>query len=119
MAADDPPANPCSAGVRARRVGSSRWRWRPPVLSPVLEISRPMAADDPPANPWFTWDYARNNRDDILSALQEHVIITVESVLIALVISFPLALLAHRYRRPAGPVRGVPGVLSTLPSIAT
>lgn len=87
-------------------------------MSPVLaQSSWPSAADAPP-NPWFSLDYARENTDAILSALQDHVIITVETVLIALVISLPLALLAHRHRWLAGPVLGTTGVLYTIPSLA-
>lgn len=77
-----------------------------------------LALDDAPANPWFSWDYARDNDDAIRSALQQHVVLTVETVAIALAIAFPLALLAHRYRRLAGPVIGVTGVLYTIPSLA-
>jgi osmoprotectant transport system permease protein len=87
-------------------------------MSPVLSLSGWPAVQDAPDNPWFTLDYARNNSDAILSALQDHVIITVETVLIALVISLPLALLAHRYRWLAGPVLGATGVLYTIPSLA-
>ena len=39
-------------------------------------------------------------------------------VVVALIVAFPLALLAHRYRRLAGPVLGLTGVLYTIPSLA-
>lgn len=76
-----------------------------------------LAADAPP-NPWFTWQYVQDNKDAILTALQQHVTLTVETIAIALVISFPLALLAYRYKRLAGPVLGLTGVLYTIPSLA-
>lgn len=76
------------------------------------------AAETVPGNPWFTWDYVRNNDEAILAALQQHVVLTVETVAIGLVIAFPLALLAHRYRRLTGPVIGTAGVLYTIPSLA-
>jgi osmoprotectant transport system permease protein len=76
-----------------------------------------VAADAPP-NPWFSWRYAQDNKDAILTALQEHVTLTVQAIAIALVISFPLALLAFRYKHLAGPVLGLTGVLYTIPSLA-
>lgn len=88
------------------------------MTSPVLAGVLPPAADNAPANPWFTWDYVRDNSDAILAALHQHVILTVETVAIALVISFPLALLAHRYGQLAGPVLAATGVLYTIPSLA-
>jgi len=76
-----------------------------------------LAADEP-ANPWFTWQYVKDNSDDLKHALITHIELTVVSVLIAIVISFPLALLCYRYRRFSGPVLGLTGVLYTIPSIA-
>jgi osmoprotectant transport system permease protein len=75
-------------------------------------------AADEPANPWFTWQYVQDNSEDLKTALVTHVELTVVSVLIATVLAFPLALLAFRYRRLAGPVLGISGVLYTIPSIA-
>lgn len=76
------------------------------------------AAVEEPANPWFTWSYVRDNWGDLQAALQQHVVLTVETIAIGLVIAFPLALLAHRYRWLAGPVLGATGVLYTVPSLA-
>jgi osmoprotectant transport system permease protein len=70
------------------------------------------------ANPWFTWDYVRDNSAAILAALQEHVILTVESVTIALLIAFPLALVVRRFKRLAGTVLGTTAVLYTIPSLS-
>jgi len=83
----------------------------------VHASGRVFAADEP-ANPWFTWQYVKDNSDDLKQALITHVELTVESVLIAIVIAFPLALLCYRYRRLSGPVLGLTGVLYTIPSIA-
>ena len=77
-----------------------------------------LLAQGEPANPWFTWDYVRDNRADIVDALQQHVTLTVETILVGLVVAFPLALLAHRFRRLAGPILGITGVLYTIPSLA-
>ncbi|MGZ4638212.1 MAG: ABC transporter permease [Actinomycetes bacterium] len=70
------------------------------------------------ANPWFSWQYVQDNKDAILTALQQHVTLTVETIVIALVIAFPLALLAFRFKFLAGPVLGLTGVLYTIPSLA-
>lgn len=75
-------------------------------------------AQSEPANPWFTWDYVRNNSGDILTALQQHVTLTVETIVIGLIVAFPLALLAHRFRGLSGPVLATAGVLYTIPSLA-
>lgn len=80
--------------------------------------SHRLLAVDEPSNPWFTWDYVRDNSGDLQTALQEHVVLTVETVLIGLVIAFPLAILAHRYRLLAAPVLATTGALYTVPSLA-
>lgn len=87
-----------------------------PFLSSAL--SAHLLAADEPANPWFSWQYVRDNRHDILAALHEHVTLTVETIAISLLIAFPLALLAHRYKWAAGPILGLTGVLYTVPSLA-
>jgi osmoprotectant transport system permease protein len=83
----------------------------------VHSAGRLLAADEP-ANPWFTWQYVRDNPGDLQHYLQQHLIMTVESVVIAMVISFPLALLAFRFRWLATPLLGLTGVLYTVPSLA-
>jgi len=85
--------------------------------APVSGAPIILAAEDPP-NPWFTWSYVRDNWGDLQTALEQHVVLTVQTILIGLVIAFPLALLAHRFRWLAGPVLGATGVLYTIPSLA-
>ncbi len=75
------------------------------------------AAQEPP-NPWFSWSYVRDNSDTILAHLREHVILTVLTIVIALLIAVPLALLARQVRWLAGPILGISGVLYTIPSFA-
>jgi osmoprotectant transport system permease protein len=70
------------------------------------------------ANPWFSWAYVQDNWGDLEQALVDHVLLTVETVLVAMLIAFPLAVLSYRYRWLAGPVLGVTGVLYTIPSLA-
>ena len=76
-----------------------------------------LAADAPP-NPWFTWDYVTSYRDEILAALEEHVILTALAVGIGLLLAFPLALLARRSRALQAAVYGVTGALYTIPALA-
>ncbi len=89
-----------------------------PYGAPLVHASGRVSAADEPANPWFTWQYVQDNSGDLRNAVETHVLLTVQSVLIATLVAFPLALLAYRYRRLAGPVLGVTGVLYTIPSVA-
>ncbi|HYJ77077.1 MAG TPA: ABC transporter permease [Actinomycetes bacterium] len=70
------------------------------------------------ANPWFSWDYVQDNWADLQKAFVDHVLLSVETVVIGLLVAFPLAILAHRYHRLAAPVLGISGVLYTIPSLA-
>lgn len=77
----------------------------------------PLAQSDVP-NPWFSWDYVQDNRTDLLAALEQHVTLTVQAVLLGVAVALPLALTARRWRWLAGPILGVTGVLYTIPSLA-
>ncbi len=70
------------------------------------------------ANPWFSWQYVTDNRADIQTALQQHVLLTLETIVIGTLIALPLALMAFRWRWLATPLLGVTGVLYTVPSLA-
>ena len=69
-------------------------------------------------NPWLSWNYVQSNQSDILAALGQHVGLTLQAVAIALLIAFPLAVLAHSRPRLAGPILGFSGALYTIPSLA-
>ena len=75
-----------------------------------------LAADA--ANPWFSWDYVTSHTQELLQAGEEHVLLTVSAVVLALVVAFPLAAVVRRYRRLQGPVLALTGVLYTIPSLA-
>jgi osmoprotectant transport system permease protein len=47
-------------------------------------------------NPWFSWHYVTSHGHDILTATQQHVTLTAESVALGALVSLPLALLARR-----------------------
>jgi osmoprotectant transport system permease protein len=88
-----------------------------PFLSGA-SASHPVSAAGEAANPWFSWEYVQDNRGDLEQALVDHVLLTVETVLVAMLIAFPLAVLCYRYRWLAGPVLGLTGILYTIPSLA-
>lgn len=71
-----------------------------------------------PGNPWFSWQYVRDNSDTILAAVREHASLTARAVLIAALVALPLAVAAHWFRRLAGPILALTGVLYTIPSLA-
>ena len=71
-----------------------------------------------PPNPWFSWAWVSAHWSDLWAAGVEHVTITVVAVVAALVIAFPLALVARRFRRAEAPILAVAGVLYTIPSLA-
>ncbi|HKT06129.1 MAG TPA: ABC transporter permease [Rugosimonospora sp.] len=70
------------------------------------------------SNPWFSWSYVTDNFSTIASALQQHTLLTVETVLLATAVAVPLAVLAYWVRPLAGPILGVSAVLYTIPSLA-
>ncbi len=70
------------------------------------------------ANPWVSWDYVSTHTDELLAAGREHLLLTVASVLLALLVAFPLAVLVRRYRVLMSPVLSISGVLYTIPSLA-
>jgi osmoprotectant transport system permease protein len=74
--------------------------------------------DADPRNPWFSWSYIRVNSATLLDALREHIVLTVAAVVIAALIALPLAVLAHRRKRLAGPLLATTATLYTIPSLA-
>ncbi|MDQ4068192.1 MAG: ABC transporter permease [Actinomycetota bacterium] len=69
-------------------------------------------------DPWVRWDWVRDHGDDIAAATRQHVELTLLAVAIGLLLSFPLALAARRWRPTAGPILGFTGILFTIPSLA-
>ncbi|MGI8900991.1 MAG: ABC transporter permease [Nocardioides sp.] len=82
-------------------------------------LSAPAAADSCLVrNEWVCGEYFRSRTPQLTDALVEHIAITVVSVLLGLVLAFPRALLARRYRRLEGIVVGATTVIYTIPSLA-
>lgn len=69
-------------------------------------------------NPWLSLDYLRRSGDELWEHLAIHASLTVQALAIAVAIAFPLAVLARRVPRLAGPILGTAGVLYTVPSLA-
>ena len=88
-----------------------------PVVASTRALPRSRRVSTEAANPWFSWDYVPPTpRTD--AAGREHVLLTVASVVLALLVAFPLAVLVRRYRLLMAPVLAVSGVLYTIPSLA-
>jgi osmoprotectant transport system permease protein len=70
------------------------------------------------ANDWICGEYVRSRSQELVDATVQHVWITAVSVLIGVLVAFPLALLARRYGAFAGPILGLTTVLYSIPSLA-
>lgn len=70
------------------------------------------------ANDWICAEFVRTRGPELTDATVEHVGITAASVVLALLVAFPLALAARRWQRAYGPVLGLTTVLYTVPSLA-
>ena len=69
-------------------------------------------------NEWICGEYLSTRREILLDAVLQHLGLTAASVVIALVVALPLAVLARRRRWAAGPVLAVTTILYTIPSLA-
>ena len=67
----------------------------------------------------FCWDWVKEHWGDTLGpALWQHIELTAVAVVIGFAIAFPLALLAHRFRRLEQPFGIFSALLYTIPSLA-
>jgi osmoprotectant transport system permease protein len=87
------------------------------LLPPVLSVSS-VEPNCMVRNEWICGEYLRTRSSDLTEALVQHVWITVVSVLIGLLVAFPLALLARRYPKLEWFVVGTTTALYTIPSLA-
>ncbi|MFI1971610.1 ABC transporter permease [Streptomyces cinnamoneus] len=69
-------------------------------------------------NDWICGAYVRTRSQELTDATLQHIGITLASVAIGLLVAFPLALVARRWKVVAGPVLGATTVLYTVPSLA-
>jgi osmoprotectant transport system permease protein len=69
-------------------------------------------------DPWINWDWLSTHIPLFLSALQDHVTLTLIAVAGGLVISIPLGVGAHQWGVLRNPILTVSGILYTIPSLA-
>ncbi|WP_030559462.1 ABC transporter permease [Streptomyces aureocirculatus] len=69
-------------------------------------------------NEWICGKYLSTRRDILVDAVLQHLELTALSVVLALAIALPLAVLARRWSLAAGPVLALTTVLYTIPSLA-
>ena len=69
-------------------------------------------------DPWVRWSWIGDHLDDIGAATRQHVELTLIAVGLGLVIAFPLALMARRWRGLEAPILWSTGILYTIPSLA-
>jgi len=78
-----------------------------------------MAVDNPTERWWWgEWLGRDANRELILDATREHVVLTLAAVLVGLLMAIPAAITVVRHPRMKGLVLGVAGALYTVPSLA-
>lgn len=70
------------------------------------------------ANSWICGQFVSTRRHELLAALGQHLELTVESVLIALAISLPLAIAVRNSRQASGALLGLSTAIYTIPSLA-
>src|SRR5579875_3588143 len=69
-------------------------------------------------NPWLSWHYVTTNSHAILTATQQHVTLTAESVAIGFAVSVPLAALARQRRWLRSAVVNLTTAIYAVPSLA-
>ena len=69
-------------------------------------------------NDWVCPLYVTSRSSQLTEALGQHLYLTVASLVLGAVVSLPLAVLAHRFRRARALTIGVTTTLYTIPSIA-
>jgi osmoprotectant transport system permease protein len=68
--------------------------------------------------PLILWSWIGDHLDDVASRAVQHVELTLLSVGLGLLISFPLAIIAYRHRRFQAPIASIASLLYTIPSLA-
>ena len=68
--------------------------------------------------PWIIWDWLFAHVQLFVDALVQHIELTVIAVVLALAISLPLGVLAHRWSAFRNPVLTIFGIVYTIPSVA-
>ena len=69
-------------------------------------------------NAWFCAQYWSDRSSDLRHATDQHIQLVVYSILLSLVLSFPLALVARRFRITEPAILGSATIVYTIPSLA-
>jgi osmoprotectant transport system permease protein len=69
-------------------------------------------------NKWYCADYLKDRHSDLTSALSQHLQITAWSLVVGILIAFPLALVARRLPPLQGLILGASTAIYTIPSLA-
>jgi osmoprotectant transport system permease protein len=69
-------------------------------------------------DPWLRWTWVTTHLDVIWAATRQHIELTAIALALGLLLSFPLALLARRWRWLEAPILSTTGILYTIPSLA-
>jgi len=69
-------------------------------------------------NKWYCTDYLKDRHHDLTSALGQHLQITAWSLVLGIIIAFPLALVARRLPTVQGLILGTSTMIYTIPSLA-
>lgn len=64
------------------------------------------------------WQFLQLNWSELLSLVQQHVVLVFIAILVAVVIGVPTGVLLTRYRSLRGPVLGLANIMQTIPSLA-
>jgi len=70
------------------------------------------------ANSWICGKFISTRQHELMAALGQHIELTVETVLIALAISLPLAIVVRNSRQASSGLLGVSTAIYTVPSLA-
>lgn len=69
-------------------------------------------------NPIIRWEWIIDEWDQISEALVQHLVLTVASVALGVIVAALLSIIALRYRFMVSPITGFTGFLYTIPSVA-
>ena len=86
------------------------------MIARAFRDAVPLAQAD--TQPLLRWEWVTDNVDEILARGAQHFWLTVVSVVVALAIAFPLAVLAHRRRWVIQPITWLSSVLYSIPALA-
>jgi osmoprotectant transport system permease protein len=84
-------------------------------------VTSSLAASDPSClqeNAWICFEYLKTRQERLVDATTEHIMITLVSVAVGIVVAVPLTLFARRYRTTEGFVLGASTAIYTIPSLA-